>query len=90
MKIDFKEFDAEYKKIVERVIRELKPPEEEVKRGLNAKRKLEKRLAEVLKDYPEIEYSFLGSFARNTWLKGSLEIDLFLLFPEEYMMDVLE
>ncbi len=53
------------------------PDEDEVKRAKEAEQELKKRL-----DSLGVEYIFVGSYARNTWLKGSLEIDVFLLFPE--------
>jgi len=77
------EFEEEFERIVENVLPEIKPSPEEISKGRRAKEELEKRVREVLKDNPHIGYRFLGSFPRNTWIRGNLEIDLFILFPEE-------
>ncbi len=53
------------------------PDADEVGKAKEAEHELKKRL-----DAIGIEYVFVGSYARNTWLKGSLEIDVFLLFPD--------
>ncbi|MBO8183511.1 MAG: CCA tRNA nucleotidyltransferase [Archaeoglobus sp.] len=76
-------FDSEFDRIVRDVIKEIVPTEQEVSMGQKAKDELERRVKEILRDYPELEYRFLGSFPRNTWIKGNLEIDLFILFPEK-------
>ncbi len=66
------------------------PSEEEVERAKRAEEELKRRLENVLVNYPNLEYRFLGSYARNTWLKGNLEIDIFILFPEETPIEDLE
>ncbi len=66
------------------------PSEEEYRKAKEAEEELRRRLEEVLKNYPRLEYRFLGSYARDTWLKGNLEIDVFILFPEETPMEELE
>lgn len=79
---------------VERVLEEalplVVPSEEEVRKAREAEEELRRRLERVLKDHPELEYRFLGSYARNTWLRGNLEIDVFILFPENVPMEELE
>lgn len=67
------------------------PSEDEILKAKRAEEELKKRLNEQLKkvDY-NIEYKFLGSYARNTWLKNNLEIDVFLLFPENVEMSEME
>ncbi len=77
--------DETLKKALEIVV----PDEEEVKKGKKAERIIRERLDKILEGR-DIEYEFVGSYARNTWLKGNLEIDVFLLFPESYSMDELE
>ncbi|AEA47826.1 CCA tRNA nucleotidyltransferase [Archaeoglobus veneficus] len=64
------------------------PDEEERRKAKEAEEELKKRLEEVVK--PPLEFRFLGSYARNTWLKGSLEIDVFILFPEDTPKEELE
>jgi len=75
--------------VIEQVIKDIVPSEEEVKRAREAEKIIRERLENLLKDSP-IEYRFLGSYARGTWLPESLEIDVFLLFPEDYPMEELE
>lgn len=66
------------KKALEIVI----PSEEERRKAKKAEEELKRRLNNLLEKFNYIEYKFLGSYARDTWLKNNLEIDLFLLFPE--------
>ncbi len=63
--------------VIEEALKLVLPEEEEIRRGKEAEEELRRRL-----DSLGVEYVFVGSYARNTWLKGSLEIDVFLLFPE--------
>ncbi len=65
------------------------PDEEERERGKRAERTLRSRLDKVLEG-TDISYEFVGSYARDTWLRGSLEIDVFLLFPLSYPTEELE
>ena len=78
--------DEVVKRIAERVI----PSEEEVRRAKEAENELRKRLSTLLKKYSGLRYEFLGSYARNTWLPGNLEIDVFILFPEDWNTEELE
>lgn len=54
------------------------PDEEEIKRAKEAEKELVNRLSRL-----NVEFMFLGSYSRNTWLKGNLEIDVFIPFPED-------
>jgi tRNA nucleotidyltransferase (CCA-adding enzyme) len=90
VKLQNPDFDREFESIIKEIKKEILPTEEETSRGIKAKQELEKRLKEVRKEYPYLKYRFLGSFPRNTWIKGNLEIDLFILFPEETSEDDLE
>lgn len=80
----------EIEKVIEDALKLVIPSDEEVARAREAEEELKKRLNAVLSKYPQLEYRFLGSYARNTWLKGSLEIDVFILFPEDTPMEELE
>lgn len=81
------EIDEVLTKALELVI----PSEEEREKAKSAENELRKRLDETLKHQKyNIEYKFLGSYARDTWLKGNLEIDVFLLFPGNVDMEELE
>jgi len=70
--------------VVERAIELVRPDEEEVERAKRAEKELKWRL-----DSLGVDYLFVGSYARNTWLKGSLEIDVFIPFPEDLSKDEL-
>ncbi len=76
--------------VIKKALELVVPSEEEVEKAKQAERMLRERLDRILKDYPHLEYRFLGSYARNTWLKGNLEIDVFILFPEDTPEDELE
>ncbi len=69
----------------EKILPLVVPSEEEVKKAKAAEEVLRKRLNEL-----GVEYMFVGSYARNTWLKGNLEIDVFILFPENVEREELE
>ncbi len=76
--------------VIEKAGKLVEPDQKTVKKAKNAEMEIEKRLKNLLVDYPEVEFRFLGSYARNTWLPESLEIDVFLLFPESYSLEELE
>ena len=78
------------REVLEEVLKEVIPSEELKRKAEKAAEELERRLKEKLKDYPDLEFRFLGSFARDTWLPESLEIDAFILFPENYTEEELE
>ncbi len=80
----------EVEEVIERALELVVPSEEEVNAAKRAERILRERLERVLSRYSGLEYRFLGSYARNTWLRGNLEIDVFILFPEETPMEELE
>jgi len=61
------------------------PDEEEVQKARIAEFELRKRLEPF-----NLDFIFVGSYARNTWLKGNLEIDVFVLFSPELSKKELE
>ncbi len=78
------------KEVIERVKRDVVPSEELREKATRSSKVLEERLKRELEKYPDLEFRFLGSFARDTWLPESLEIDVFILFPENYSEEELE
>jgi len=76
--------------IIDQALELVIPSKGEVEKAMKAEEELRKRLDDILKSYPQLEYRFLGSYARNTWLRGNLEIDVFILFPEETPIEELE
>ncbi|MCS7121018.1 MAG: CCA tRNA nucleotidyltransferase [Archaeoglobaceae archaeon] len=61
------------------------PEKDEVEAGEKAEKELRKRLKDV-----GVEFTFVGSYARKTWLKGNLEIDVFILIPTNVGREELE
>ncbi len=45
---------------------------------------------EVESRYKGVEVSLQGSIAKNTWLSGARDIDVFVIFPRDYSMSVFE
>ncbi len=76
--------------VIEEALKLVTPSEDEIEKAKRAEEELRRRLSSVLSEYPNLEYRFLGSYARNTWLRGNLEIDVFILFPEDTPMEELE
>ena len=74
--------------VVKQALELVLPTDEERRIAREAEEELRKRLDKVVK--PPLEYRFLGSYARDTWLKDSLELDVFILFPEETPKEELE
>lgn len=75
------------KKALELVV----PSKGEREKAKSAEEELRRRLDKAIKHQSyNIEYRFLGSYARDTWLKNNLEIDVFLLFPENVSLKELE
>ncbi|RLF33212.1 MAG: CCA-adding protein, partial [Thermoplasmata archaeon] len=70
------------KEIIDEVLKRIIPtPEEEKKRREivgEIKREIDERKP------PAAESMLVGSVAKGTWLKNSLDIDFFLLFPPSY------
>ena len=80
-----------YKDIEKRVLEKIKPKPEEYEKGLRiysiVKKELEKSLE---KNNIPGRISLQGSFAKDTWISGELDLDVFVLFPEEYDKEWLE
>ncbi|RUM34389.1 MAG: CCA tRNA nucleotidyltransferase [Archaeoglobus sp.] len=76
-------------KTLQEALKIVVPDAVEIEKGRRAEEILKSRLNNILEG-ENIDYEFVGSYARNTWLKGNLEIDVFLLFPEDYEVEELE
>ncbi len=74
--------------VISEAISLITPSEEEKKEAQETEEELKKRLDKTIS--PPLRYRFLGSYARGTWLRGSLEIDIFILFPEDTSSQELE
>lgn len=73
------------REILNEVIRISTPSEEEVAIARIAEKVLRERLNEL-----NVEYIFVGSYARNTWLRNNLEIDVFVFFQKDATKEELE
>ncbi|MEM1579154.1 MAG: CCA tRNA nucleotidyltransferase [Archaeoglobaceae archaeon] len=71
--------------VINEVLKKIIPSEEEVKKAKLAEKILRDRLNSL-----KLEYKFVGSYARNTWLRENLEIDIFIFFPKEISKKELE
>lgn len=76
--------------VIEEALKEVIPDEKLVGKARKVEAIIRERIEPLIKEYEGLEYRFLGSYARNTWLPESLEIDVFILFPEHYSFDELE
>ncbi len=67
------------------VLSKIKPSREEYEKGYRIYRMIRDRVLEVLEKHGvEGEPSLQGSFAKDTWLSGELDLDIFVLYPEDY------
>jgi len=75
-------------KICEEALRRVTPSEEEKRKTLRFVESLTERLNVELKKLGlEAEIRVEGSIAKDTWLAGEKDIDLFILIPKEYGRD---
>lgn len=74
-----------YNDVEREVLKRIKPKKEEYEKGKRIYGLIRDRVERVLKEKGvEGEASLQGSFAKDTWLSGELDLDIFILFPEEY------
>jgi tRNA nucleotidyltransferase (CCA-adding enzyme) len=77
-----------HEKIFQRVLKEIKPTEEERRKQLEVAEKIVKRLDELTPKDVKIELT--GSTAKGTNLRGDMDFDVFMLFSKDYSLkDVL-
>jgi tRNA nucleotidyltransferase (CCA-adding enzyme) len=70
--------------LLAKVLRRIEPTEEDRKEAASLSRRLVSSLCELLgKKGVEGEVRVEGSFARDTWLKGENDLDLFVLLPPQ-------
>lgn len=79
------DLELEIRKITGRALRRSIPSAQERRRTLRFSRDLVERLEKELKRSGfEAEVQVEGSIAKDTWLAGEKDIDLFMLIPEKY------
>ncbi len=74
------------------IISEIKPTEYEQIKLEEVTRKLINHIYNVIKkrDLKDISVQLVGSAARNTWLSGTHDLDIFIVFPENTSREELE
>ncbi len=75
--------------ILEEVLRRIKPTEEENKKLLEIQRFFEEKLKQI-EGFSFVDVYPAGSFARDTHLRGSSDIDIFLLYPKDVPFEKIE
>ena len=77
--------------VIERASRLVTPSQTETKKLEAVSGKVDSLLQKALeKALPLPDIRMGGSYARGTWLKGSLDIDFFIRYPPDYPRDRLE
>lgn len=80
---------AKVREVCEETLKRIIPSEEEKFRTLRFSESLIEALkGELLKDGISAEVQIEGSVAKDTWLAGEKDIDIFVLLPPEYERDV--
>ena len=74
------------REILEEVLQRIKPTDEERKKIDETVRALERKIGEELckRGFEDVEIKLVGSVAKDTYLRGDVDIDFFLLFPQNY------
>lgn len=76
------------REVINEAVSFITPSEDEKREARETEEELKKRLDKIVSE--PLRYRFLGSYARGTWLRGHLEIDVFILFPEETSLQELQ
>jgi|Deesub1362A_J573_1020465.scaffolds.fasta_scaffold01512_6 tRNA nucleotidyltransferase (CCA-adding enzyme) len=77
--------------VLKKVLRKVKPSEEEKKEMRRIAEEVIRRLQELTAnlEFP-VEIQLVGSAARDTWISGNRELDIFLLFPPNLSEEEME
>jgi len=77
--------EEELKEVCEAVLSRIKPSKGEIQRVKDATEQIIRRINEKAREYGIPARAIcVGSVARNTWIRGEEDIDIFILFPEEF------
>ena len=80
---------AEIREICEKVLRRVVPSDEERRRTIGFSIQLVDRLrCELNRENIEADVQVEGSIAKDTWLAGDKDIDIFIMLPKEYGREV--
>ncbi len=78
----------EWLKMRQEILSKIKPTDEEHERDWKVAEEL---MNEIRKRIPDdIEIMLAGSFAKGTYIKGDVDFDIFLLYPEKYSLEELQ
>jgi len=81
----------EVKKIKEEVLKREKPRREDYEIAYNIYREIKRKIEKGLKENNvEGEVVMVGSIAKDTWLKGDRDLDIFVLFDPSLGKDFIE
>ena len=81
----------EVKKIKEEVLKREKPRREDYEKAYNIYREIKRKIEKGLKENNvEGEVVMVGSIAKDTWLKGDRDLDIFVLFDPSLGKDFIE
>ena len=77
---------AEYESISRKALKRLVPGKREKEEILSITKKLVQQLNQEIKkrEIENVEIKIEGSIAKNTWVSGDRDIDIFILFPKEF------
>ena len=71
--------------IIKKVLERVAPSKAEEKKIMGAVREIEKNISrEAERRGLDVEVMLVGSIAKGTYLKNSLDVDIFMLFPSNY------
>ncbi|MDK2782371.1 MAG: hypothetical protein PWR13_1399 [Archaeoglobi archaeon] len=77
--------------VLEEVLRRIKPGKEEREEMKRVAEEVMRRLRELTKELSiPVEIQLVGSAARDTWLSGNRELDVFILFPPSVKEEEME
>ncbi|NIQ06007.1 MAG: CCA tRNA nucleotidyltransferase [Candidatus Korarchaeota archaeon] len=72
----------ELRDLLRDVIEEIKPADQEREEIKRLSGQITKEVADSLKNLPFIHIEMHGSYAKDTWLSGETDLDLFIIFEE--------
>ena len=91
MKENTQQENKRMKEICEAVLRRIKPTDEEIRRVKEATAWIIRQINEKAHELNiPAKAVCVGSVARNTWIRGEEDIDIFILLPEEFTTRELE
>lgn len=72
----------ELQELFREIVEEIKPDDQEREKIKRLSGQITKEVAGFLKDLPFVHVEMHGSYAKDTWLSGETDLDLFIIFEE--------